>query len=180
VAGDSQGLGFFWDGVRTLCDAGNAGCSHGTLWRDVGPRTGSIHRAQNTVTKLAMLKVEQVRTTAFDSELLFLNVVQVLDFVRNCVWFRTRCTRGFRLKILVSVVRFRPRPPVSKRPSARKGSGAFLHPAQIFACADSSHLLHCTARPSGTPRPNFCVLAGADGSAKWFHACYQAGACCNF
>ncbi len=31
------------------------------------------------------------------------------------------------LKILVSVVRFRPRPPVSMRPSARKCSGAFLH-----------------------------------------------------
>ena len=67
--------------------------------------------AQNTVTNLAMLKVEQVRTTAFDSELLFLNVVQVLDFVRICVWSRMRCARGFRLKILVSAVRFRPRPP---------------------------------------------------------------------
>ena len=57
-------------------------------------------------TNLAMLKVEQVRTTAFDSELLFLNVVQVLDFVRICVWSRMRCARGFRSP----AVRFRRRP----------------------------------------------------------------------
>ena len=36
------------------------------------------------------------------------------------------------LKIFVSAVRFRPRPPVSMRPSARKGSGAFLQSRQIF------------------------------------------------
>ena len=105
IAGDPElSLG----DVRTLCDARNVECSHNALSPAVGARTGTIHRAQNTVTKLAMWRVEQVRTTAFDSELLFLNVVQVLDFVRNCVWFRTRCTRSFRLKILVSVVRFRP------------------------------------------------------------------------